>query len=313
MKNRNFNILSRVGQTPLLRLKKIESELGLFGKIYAKAECFNPSGSVKDRVAMFCVSVAQKEGKLSKNGKIVEATSGNMGISLALVGACLEYEVELFMPENMSGERVALMRSLGANLTLTPQKEGMAGAVKRAEERAKSSGCYYLNQFENPLSVLSHRSSTGPQIYSALSGEVDIFVAGVGSGGSLCGVAEFLREKNRGVKIVAVEPSESAVLSGFSPGVHGISGIGAGFVPKILNRSLIDEVISVSSEDAFNFARLLCKREGLLVGISSGAAVLAATIIAGRAENLGKNIVTILPDRAERYFSQGLLSENIHY
>ena len=307
MKPGNFDILSQVGETPMLGLRKIERELGLYGKIFAKAEFLNPGGSVKDRVANFCVLVAQNEGKLTQNSRIVEATSGNMGISLALVGICLGYRVELFMPENMSGERVALMRSLGARLTLTPQKEGMAGAIARAEEASLSPDCFYVRQFENPASVLAHRRTTGPEIYSALSGRVDVFVAGVGSGGSLSGVGEYLKEKNPEVKIVAVEPKESAVLSGFAPDVHGISGIGAGFVPKILNRNIIDEVISVSSRDAFDFARLLLKKEGLIVGISSGAAVLGARILAGREENKGKNIVTILPDRAERYFSTGLL------
>ena len=307
MEKMYFDTLELIGKTPLLRLEKTERELGLFGKIWAKAEFLNPGGSVKDRVARFLVSEAEKSGELRPGGRIIEATSGNTGIALAMIGAVKGYFVSIYMPENMSGERVKIMCALGAEVVRTPATEGMAGAVKRAEERAREEGNSFLpRQFENPKNPLAHRLTTAPEIYSALGGEVDIFVCGVGTGGTISGVGEYLKEKKSGVKIVAIEPKESAVLSGFSPHVHGISGIGAGFVPKILNKNIIDEIICVSTSDAYRCVREGASREGLLSGISSGAALCGAIALAGRRENAGKNIVTILPDRAERYFSAGL-------
>ncbi len=299
-----------IGKTPLVRLSSIEKELELKSKLYAKLEYFNPAGSVKDRAALFMLDSAEREGKINKDTEIIEPTSGNTGIGLLAVAASRGYKITIVMPENMSEERKLLMRAYGAKLVLTDAALGMAGSIKMAEKLAEENKNSFIpSQFENPANAAAHYETTGPEIYSDLEGELAAFVAGVGTGGTVTGTGKYLKEKNRCIKIVAVEPSDSAVLSGGKAGAHALQGIGAGFVPKVLDTKIYDEVITVKAEDAYSLARLLAKREGYLVGISSGAALSAAVSLAKREEYRGKNIVVLLPDGGDRYLSTKLFSE----
>lgn len=302
------SLVELIGHTPLLQLTNYSTQEGVnFGSIVAKLEYFNPAGSVKDRIADAMVEAAEKAGVLTKESEIVEATSGNTGIGLALVAAAKGYSLTLVMPETMSVERRMLLAALGANLVLTEGPKGMKGAIAKAQELCEQNPeAIMLKQFENPANPAVHRRSTANEIWDDTEGKVDIVVAGVGTGGTITGVGEVLKQYNPLLKVVAVEPKSSAVLSGHAPGSHKIQGIGAGFVPPVLNESLIDEIIAVSDEDAINTSRKLAKTEGLLVGVSSGAAVYAATQLAKRPENINKRIVVICPDTGERYLSTGL-------
>lgn len=299
-----------IGKTPLLELTNIEKALGLKARLIAKLEYFNPAGSVKDRVAKAMIDDAEACGKLKPDSVIIEPTSGNTGIGLASVAAARGYKIIIVMPETMSVERRQLMKAYGAELVLTEGSKGMKGAIAKAEELAASTpGGFLAGQFVNPANPKAHRESTGPEIYEDTDGKVDIFVAGVGTGGTVTGVGEYLKSQNPAVKIVAVEPADSAVLSGGAAGAHKIQGIGAGFVPDVLNTNIYDEVIPVSNEDAFATGNLIGKREGVLVGISSGAAAFAAIELAKRPENEGKNIVVLLPDTGDRYLSTPMFAE----
>ncbi len=293
-----------IGKTPLLELSALECKLSLDARILAKLEYFNPAGSVKDRVAKAMIEDAEARGILKQGSVIIEPTSGNTGIGLAAVAASRGYRTVIVMPETMSRERRVLMSAYGAELVLTDGALGMSGAIKRAEElAAEIPGAFIPGQFTNSVNSRAHFLTTGPEIYEDTDGEVDIFVAGVGTGGTITGVGEYLRSVNKNVKIVAVEPKGSAVLSGRSAGAHGLQGIGAGFVPEVLNTEIYDEVITVTENEAYEAARLLGKTEGVLVGISSGAALHAAIALARRAENRGKSIVVLLPDAGDRYLS----------
>ncbi len=295
------NITELIGQTPLVQLNRFSDEES--ARIFAKVEFFNPGGSVKDRICLSMIEAAERSGKLRPGGTMVEPTSGNTGIGLALVAAVRGYKLILVMPESMSMERASLLSSYGAQLVLTPAWEGMRGAIKEAESIIEQNPSYYMpDQFSNPANPDVHRKTTGPEILEALHGEVDAFVVGVGTGGTITGVGEVLKAKNPKTLIVAVEPAASPVLSGGEPGPHKIQGIGAGFVPNVLNRKIIDRVITVTDDDAYKTAKLLARQEGLLVGISSGANALAAQQIA-RELGRGKTVVTILPDTGERYIS----------
>lgn len=294
-----------VGRTPLVRLNNIAKKYGLKAEICAKVESFNPY-SVKDRVAVEIVAQAEKDGKLKKGGTIIEPTSGNTGIGLAFIGALKGYEVILVMPESMSVERRKLVAALGAKVVLTPAKEGMQGALDKAEELAKEKGGYIANQFANPANPKAHELTTAKEIIADTDGKVDIFVASVGTGGTLSGTGRVLKQNNAAVKVVAVEPAASPLLTKGYAAPHTIQGIGANFVPDALDRSVIDEIIDVTDERAKKVARELAKAEGLLCGISSGAALAAAIEVAERDENAGKRIVVILPDGGERYMSTGL-------
>jgi cysteine synthase A len=299
------NITEVIGATPLVRLPNIST--GLPGILLGKLEYFNPAGSVKCRIGTAMLEAAKREDKLKPGGVVIEPTSGNTGIGLAFACAAQGYRLILTMPETMSLERRKLVRMLGSDLVLTPGNEGMAGAIKKARElKAQISGSFMPLQFENPANPQIHRETTAEEIWQDTSGTVDIFVAGVGTGGTITGVGEVLKERKPTVKIVAVEPDASPVLSGGRAGPHRIQGIGAGFVPKILNRSVIDEIIRVTNENAFDTAKKLGRKEGVLAGISSGAAVWAALQLASKAENAGKTIVAILPDSGERYLSTQL-------
>ena len=290
-----------IGHTPLLELNKFSSEKGLKTPVIAKVEYFNPGGSVKDRIALAMIEDAEQKGLLKPGATIIEPTSGNTGVGLALVSAVRGYHLILTMPETMSVERRNLVKAYGAEVRLTSGKDGMAGAIRAAEElRDSIPGSIILQQFENPA---KHYATTGVEIWNDTDGQVDIFVAGVGTGGTVSGIGKFLKEKNPNVKIVAVEPASSAVLNGQPSGPHKIQGIGAGFVPKTYNSSVIDEVFDVENDDAIRTGRQLAQQEGLLVGISSGAAAFAASEIAKRPENAGKKIVVLLPDTGERYLS----------
>lgn len=298
-----------IGKTPLLELSNIEKKFDLKSKIIAKLEYYNPAGSVKDRIAKKMLDDAEASGKLNKNSVIIEPTSGNTGIGLASVAAARGYRLIIVMPETMSVERRLLMKAYGAELVLTEGAKGMTGAIEKAEELAKSiPNSFIPGQFVNPSNPKAHIETTGPEIYADTDGNVDIFVAGVGTGGTLTGVGEYLKSKNPDIKIVAVEPASSPVLSKGTAGAHKIQGIGAGFVPDILNTTIYDEIIAVKNEDAFNAARLIGKNEGILVGISSGAALYAALEIAKREENKYKNIVVLLPDAGDKYLSTELFS-----
>lgn len=295
-----------IGNTPLLQLKKIAAAHRLNGNLFAKLESFNPAGSAKDRIALFMLDDAEKSGALVAGGTVVEPTSGNTGVGLAMLCAARGYKLVLTMPENMSEERRELLKAYGAELVLTPAAEGMEGAIARAETIAKERGGFIAGQFENPANPLAHYLTTGREIFEALGGAADILVAGVGTGGTLSGCAKFLKEKNPALRAVAVEPASSPVLSGGKKGVHGLQGIGAGFVPKNLDLSVVDEIVAVTENDACACARELARTEGVLAGISSGAALFAAIAVAKREESAGKNIVVILPDTGERYLSAKL-------
>lgn len=296
-----------IGSTPLLELKGVEKALSLKAKIFAKLEYFNPSGSVKDRIAKAMIDDAEKRGVLKPGSVIIEPTSGNTGIGLAAVAAMRGYRIIIVMPETMSVERRQLMKAYGAELVLTSGAKGMKGAIEEAERlAAETPDSFIPGQFTNPANPAAHKATTGPEIWNDTDGGVDIFVAGVGTGGTLSGTGEYLKEKKPSVKVVAVEPATSAVLSTGKAGSHKIQGIGAGFVPKVLDTEVYDEIIAVSNEDAFDYGRLVGKKEGVLVGISAGAALKAAVELAQRAENEGKNIVVIFPDTGDRYLSTAL-------
>lgn len=298
-----------IGNTPLVELSNIERELELKAKLIAKVELFNPAGSVKDRVAMAMILDAEEKGKLKNSSVIIEPTSGNTGIGIAAVAAARGYRAIIVMPDSMSIERRQLMKAYGAELVLSPGAEGMPGAIEAANKlAAEIPDSFVAGQFVNPANVKAHYTTTGPEIYADTDGAVDIFVAGVGTGGTITGVGKYLKEKKPSVKIVAVEPKGSPVLSKGKKGKHGIQGIGAGFVPEILDTGIYDEVIAVSDDDSFRMGRLIGAKEGLLVGISSGAALYAASELAKRDENAGKTIVALLPDTGDRYLSTKLFS-----
>ena len=299
-----------IGHTPLLELTHIEEKLGLKAKILAKLELFNPAGSVKDRVALTMIEDAEASGALKPDSVIIEPTSGNTGIGLAAVAAARGYRMIVVMPDSMSMERRLLMTAYGAELVLTPGAKGMAGAIAKADElAAEIPNSFIPGQFVNPSNPKAHRESTGPEIYDDTDGNVDIFVAGVGTGGTITGVGEYLKSRNPKVQVVAVEPSDSPVLSGGNPGPHKLQGIGAGFVPEVLNTQVYDEVFPVTSEEAYAGGRLMGRSEGVLVGISSGAALHAAIQVAKRPENEGKTIVVLLPDTGDRYLSTPMFTE----
>ena len=299
-----------IGHTPLMEVTRYEEKNGITDAvILVKLEYFNPAGSVKDRIALHLIETAEREGTLKPGGTIIEPTSGNTGIGLASVAAAKGYRVVLTLPETMSVERRRLLQAYGAELVLTDGEQGMQGAIDKAEElRAQTPGSIILGQFDNPANPEIHKMTTGPEIWEDTDGKVDIFVAGVGTGGTITGVGSYLKEKNPAVKVVAVEPESSPVLSGGQPGAHKIQGIGANFVPEILDTEIYDEIIKVSNEDAFTAGRAIARKEGVLVGISSGAALHAAAQLARRPENKGKVIVALLPDSGDRYLSTPLFS-----
>lgn len=304
------NITALIGKTPLVQLKKFSEKRSLKGNIIAKVEFFNPGGSAKDRIGLAMIEDAEKKGILKSGGTIIEPTSGNTGVGLSLVGAYKGYKVILTMPETMSIERRKLAAAYGTEIVLTPGALGMKGAIAKAEElRDSIPGAVILQQFENPANPAIHVVTTGEEIWNDSEGKVDVFVAGVGTGGTISGVAEALKKHNPNVHVVAVEPASSAVLSGNPSGAHKIQGIGAGFIPKNFNRELIDEILPVANEDAISTAQALAKEEGIFVGISSGAAAYAASVVAARKEYAGKNIVVLLPDTGERYLSTALIPE----
>lgn len=293
-----------VGNTPLLSLNKFSAKQGLDKSIIAKVEFFNPGGSVKDRIALAMIEDAEAKGILKPGATIIEPTSGNTGVGLALVSAVKGYHLILTMPETMSVERRNLVKAYGAEVRLTSGREGMAGAIKTAEElKASIPGSVILQQFENPANPAKHYATTGPEIWAQTEGKIDIFVAGIGTGGTISGIAKYLKEKNPAIKVYGVEPATSAVLNGKPSGPHKIQGIGAGFVPRTFNADVVDEVLMIDNDDAIRTGRELAQQEGLLVGISSGAAAFGASLLARRPENKGKTIVTLLPDTGERYLS----------
>jgi cysteine synthase A len=301
------NLTDLIGNTPLLELSNFNKKNHLAATIIAKLEYFNPAGSVKDRIGFAMIVAAEKQGLLNKDSVIIEPTSGNTGIALAFVAAAKGYRLIIVLPETFSIERRNLLKSLGAELVLTPGSEGMKGAIKRASELAEVTPNSFLpQQFKNPANPEIHRTTTAEEIWKDTDGDVDIFISSIGTGGTITGVGEVLKARKPGVQIIGVEPTESPVLSGGKAGPHKIQGIGAGFVPDVLNRSVIDEVITVTNDQSFNTSRQLARTEGLLVGISSGAAVFAALQVAKRLENIGKKIVVILPDSGERYLSTAL-------
>lgn len=297
------DVTQLIGRTPLLHLKRLCADATLL----AKLECFNPAGSAKDRIAVAMLAAAEAEGKLRPGSTIIEPTSGNTGIGLAAVAAVKGYRVILTMPDSMSEERRKLLRAYGAELVLTPGADGMAGAIRKAEELAASIPDSFIpGQFDNPANAAAHYNTTGPEIWQDTEGKVDVFVAGVGTGGTISGVGRYLKEQNPMVQVIAVEPTSSPVLSGGKAGAHGLQGIGAGFVPNVLDTTVYDEVITVAEEQAFVAARDMARREGVLVGISSGAALVAALEVAARLENRGKTVVVLLTDTGERYLSSAM-------
>ena len=299
-----------IGNTPLVEVKNIEKELGLEARVLVKLEYFNPAGSVKDRIAKGMIEDAEEKGLLKEGSVIIEPTSGNTGIGLAAIAAAKGYRIILTMPETMSVERRNILKAYGAEIVLTEGAKGMKGAIAKADELAKEiPNSFIPGQFVNPANPATHRATTGPEIWNDTDGDVDIFIAGVGTGGTLTGVGEYLKEKKPDVKIVALEPATSPVLSEGKSGAHRIQGIGAGFVPDVLNTKVYDEIITVENDDAFATGKLLAKHEGVLVGISSGAALWAAIDYAKRPENKGKTIVALLPDNGDRYYSTPLFAE----
>lgn len=302
--------LELIGHTPLIEAKGLEKKENLKARLLIKTEYFNPSGSVKDRAALYMIKDAEEKGLLKEGSTIIEPTSGNTGIGLAAIAAVKGYRIILTMPETMSVERRNILKAYGAEVVLTEGTKGMAGAIAKAEELAKEiPGSFIPGQFDNSANPKAHIETTGPEIWEDTDGEVDIFVAGAGTGGTVTGVGEYLKSRKKEVKIVAVEPAASPVLSGGKPGPHGLQGIGAGFVPKILNTEIYDEVITVENEEAYAASRNLTKTEGILTGISSGAALHAGMILAKRPENEGKTIVVLLPDSGDRYYSTPLFQE----
>ena len=304
------NILQLIGRAPLVEAENLEKELGLQARILVKLEYLNPTGSVKDRAAKSMIEDAENRGILKEGAVIIEPTSGNTGIGLAAIAAVKGYRMILTMPDTMSVERRNILKAYGAEIVLTPGAEGMSGAIKKARELASEIPDSFIpGQFENPANAAAHRVSTGPEIWKDTDGQVDVFVAGVGTGGTLTGVGEYLKEQKPEVKIVAVEPADSPVLSKGTSGPHKLQGIGAGFVPEVLNTEIYDEIIPVESDDAFAAGKLLAKKEGILTGITSGAALWAAVELARRPENRGKTIVALLPDSGDRYYSTPLFTE----
>lgn len=299
-----------IGNTPLVRLSHIESRFGLNVRLLAKPECLNPAGSVKDRVALAMINDAEASGKLEPGATIIEPTSGNTGIGLAAIAAARGYRLKLVMPDTMSVERRRLAAAYGAEVVLTEGALGMTGAIRKAEELAATiPGSFLAGQFVNPSNPSAHEATTGPEIWRDTDGEIDIFVAGIGTGGTITGTGRYLKKQNPNVRIIGAEPTDSAVLSGGKAGPHGLQGIGAGFVPDVLEVSLLDEVVTVTTDEAYAAARLIARCEGLLVGISSGAALHAAVTVASRPENQGKTVVVLLPDTGERYLSTALFTE----
>lgn len=302
--------LGLIGNTPLVEAVNVEEELGLKARLVMKLEYFNPTGSVKDRAAKFMIEDAEARGALKKGSVIIEPTSGNTGIGLASIAAVKGYRIILTMPETMSVERRNILKAYGAELVLTEGSKGMKGAIDKAEELAKEIPDSFIpGQFENPANPAAHRETTGPEIWRDTAGAVDIFVAGVGTGGTITGVGEYLKSQKPDVKVVAVEPAGSPVLSGGEKGPHGLQGIGAGFVPRALNTEIYNEILTIQEAEAFEYGKLLARKEGILVGISSGAAMCAAVKLAKRAENEGKTIVVLLPDHGDRYYSTALFAE----
>ena len=299
-----------IGHTPLLELTNIEKEYGLPARLIAKLEAFNPAGSVKDRVALSMILAAEAEGKLKPGDTVIEPTSGNTGIGLCAVAAARGYRAVIVMPDTMSVERQMLMKAYGAELVLTDGKGGMAAAIAKADELAASiPGSIVAGQFVNPANPAAHEATTGPEIWADTNGQVDIIVCGVGTGGTITGTGRYLKAMNPAVKVVGMEPASSAVLSGGKAGPHGLQGIGAGFVPAVLDTSILDEVVTVTDEEAYAAGRLLARREGILAGISSGAALHAAIAVASRPENQGKTVVVLLPDTGDRYLSTPLFAD----
>ena len=303
------NVAELIGKTPLLHANNFEKKRGVEANIFAKLEYFNPAGSVKDRVALAMINDAEQRGILKEGSVIIEPTSGNTGIGLASIAAARGYRIILTMPETMSIERRNLLKAYGAELVLTEGSKGMKGAIAKAEELAKETPDSFIpGQFVNPANPAAHKATTGPEIWEDTEGNVDIFIAGVGTGGTVTGIGEFLKSKNPDIKVIAVEPAGSLVLSTGKGGPHMIQGIGAGFVPDVLNTKIYDEIVTIENEDAFDAGREFAKAEGILVGISSGAALHAAEIVAARPENKGRNIVVLLPDTGDRYLSTALFN-----
>ncbi len=301
---------SLIGNTPMVHLAKLEEKLNLKANLYAKVEGLNPAGSIKDRAALFMIKEAQKAGKIKDGATIIEPTSGNTGIGLSAICATYGYKAIIVMPANMSQERILTMKAYGAQVILTPAEKGMKGAIEKANELlANTPGSFCPDQFSNPANALAHELTTGPEIWNALNGKVDIFVAGIGTGGTITGVGRYLKSKNSNIKLVGVEPAGSPFLSQGKAGRHGIQGIGAGFQPNLLDKSLLDEIETCTEEEAYNTGRMLCQTEAIFAGISSGAALAKAIEIAKRPENEGKNIVVILPDNGDRYLSTPLYKE----
>ena len=310
MSKKYKGILDLIGKTPLVEMVNLKEEMGLYAKVLVKLECYNPVGSVKDRIAVAMIEKAEEEGLLKKDSVIIEPTSGNTGIGLAAISAVKGYRIILTMPDTMSVERINILKIYGAEVVLTEGSKGMTGAIEKAKELADEiPNSFVPSQFDNPANPAIHKATTGPEIWQDTKGEVDMFIAGVGTGGTITGVGEFLKEQNPEVEIIAVEPSDSPVLSGESPGPHEIQGIGAGFIPKVLDINICDKIVKVGSQEAFAAAKLLAKKEGILVGISSGAALHTALLMAKNPRNQGKTIVGILPDSGERYYSTQLFME----